>query len=167
MGRGIVMSNLAQKSELIQLLINGQTEEIYIRHSDTLLFTLREQLGLMGAKPGCENGDCGSCTVFIGGTPMNACHMLTIEVGNEKITTIEGLSDNTMQEAFTSHWALQCGYCTPGFILNTYALAKTNPNASEETINEWLDPNISRCTGYQGIKQAVKVVLKNEREKQS
>ncbi|MDY0407708.1 (2Fe-2S)-binding protein [Virgibacillus soli] len=153
--------DVSKTGGLVKLKINGQTKEVSIRFADTLLFTLREQLGLMGAKPSCHNGDCGACTILIDEIPFNACHLLTAEVIGKNITTIEGLKDITVQEAFIKHWALQCGYCTPGFILNTYALVKSKPNATDKEIDEWLDSNICRCTGYQEIKAAVKSVLQS------
>lgn len=152
------MQNL-QTSQAVNLTINGRTREVYIRNADTLLYTLREQLGLMGVKPGCKNGDCGSCTVLVNGTPINSCHLLAVEAVNKKVTTIEGLTDTTIQEAFIKDWAIQCGYCTPGFILNSYALVQNVPSADDATIDEWLESNICRCTGYQEIKEVVKSVL--------
>lgn len=148
-----------ETKQFITLHVNGHETEVAVRNADTLLYTLREQLGLVGAKPGCENGDCGTCTVLINDQPINACHILTVEASGQQITTIEGLTDQTMQDAFTNYWAIQCGYCTPGFILNSYALMKNCPNADEATIDEWLDSNICRCTGYQEIKMAVKNTL--------
>lgn len=149
-------------SQQIQLNVNGHLKEVFVRNADTLLHTLREKMGLMGAKPGCENGDCGSCTILIDGQPINSCHMLAVEAVGHEVTTIEGLSDTTMQNAFISHWAIQCGYCTPGYILNSYALIQNCPDADDTVIDEWLESNICRCTGYQEIKQAVKDTL-NER----
>lgn len=153
------MNNAPKFESKVSLTINGKTTPVFIRHAETLLFTLRNKIGIMSTKPGCYNGDCGSCTVLINHVPINACHMLTIEAANEHITTIEGLTDPILQEAFMNHWALQCGYCTPGLILNTYALVTKMPDATDEVIDEWLDSNICRCTGYQEIKEAVKYVL--------
>ncbi|WP_188455204.1 (2Fe-2S)-binding protein [Virgibacillus oceani] len=148
-----------QAGQLISLAINDQVKEAYVRNSDTLLYTLREQFGLVGAKPGCNNGDCGSCTVLVDGIPINSCHILSVEAVGHKITTIEGLTDSTIQQAFIGNWAIQCGYCTPGYILNIYALIQTYPDADDAMINEWLESNICRCTGYQEIKEAVKNTL--------
>src|SRR5690625_2928823 len=143
----------------ITLLINGIEKKVYIRHADTLLYVLRGKLGLMGAKPGCNNGDCGACTVLINGQPINACHILAVEVTAKQITTIEGLTNTAVQKKFIDKWAFQCGYCTPGFILNCYALIENKPNADEKEIDEWLDSNICRCTGYQEIKESVQELL--------
>lgn len=142
-----------------QFIVNGVEKEVMIRDGETFIETLRHRLGLMGAKPACNNGDCGACTVLVDGTPLNACHMLSAELGTENITTIEGLADTLVSEVFMKHWALQCGYCTPGFILNCYALALQYPEADDDMIHEWLDSNICRCTGYAEIKAAVKEVL--------
>jgi len=153
-----MMQNM-NTNQVIELTINGYPKELFVRNADTLLYTLRDQLGLMGAKPGCENGDCGACTVIVDGQPVNSCHMLSVEAAAHQVTTIEGLKDPTMQKAFSGNWAIQCGYCTPGYILNSYALMQNCPNAYDETIDEWLDSNLCRCTGYQEIKEAVKNTL--------
>ncbi|MBS4210274.1 (2Fe-2S)-binding protein [Bacillus sp. FJAT-50079] len=144
---------------VVQLNVNGETKDAMIRSADTLLHTLREQLGLYGAKRSCENGDCGACTVLVNGKPMHSCLCLTIESTDQMITTIEGLMDSPIQKQFIDKWAIQCGFCTPGFILNCHALVNTHPNASDEVIEEWLQSNLCRCTGYQEIKDAVKSVL--------
>ena len=153
----------SQTGRQVELILNEFEKKVFVNHSETLLHTLREKLGLMGAKPGCKNGDCGSCTILLDGTPINACHILTVEAIDYHITTIEGLKDSTVQNAFIQEWAIQCGYCTPGLILNCYALAETDPNATEDQINEWLDSNICRCTGYMEIKEAIKHVLQARR----
>ncbi|HJF34279.1 MAG TPA: (2Fe-2S)-binding protein [Sporosarcina psychrophila] len=144
---------------IIQLHVNGQTHDAVIRSADTLLHTLREQLGLTGAKQACENGDCGACTVLVNGNPMHSCLSLSIETVNESITTIEGLLNSPVQKAFVEKWAIQCGYCTPGFIVNAHALVENHPDADDEMIDEWLRSNLCRCTGYQEIKEAVKAAL--------
>lgn len=143
----------------VTFTLNGIEKVVTARNADTLLHTLRETLDITSTKPGCNNGDCGSCTVLIDNTPFNACHMLTVEVGGFHITTIEGLRDTVMQETFINNWAIQCGYCTPGYILNGYALVTNQPDADERMIDEWLDSNICRCTGYAEIKQSMKDVL--------
>lgn len=150
--------------QLISLIVNGIEKEIFIRNADTLLFVLREKLRLTGTKNGCSNGDCGSCTILLDGVPINACHLLAVEAEGHHITTIEGLNDSTIQNTFANQWAIQCGYCTPGFILNAYALSETFPNANDAQIDEWLDSNICRCTGYQEIKDSVKAVLSMKRQ---
>ncbi|WP_339062889.1 (2Fe-2S)-binding protein [Tepidibacillus marianensis] len=130
-----------------------------VRTADTLLDMLRNQCGLTGSKPGCKNGDCGACTVLIGGWPYKSCIMLAVEAEGHQITTIEGLHNTPIQKAFVDQFAFQCGYCTPGFIMNSYALVNLYPDASEAQIKEWLQSNICRCTSYQEIEKAVKSVL--------
>jgi carbon-monoxide dehydrogenase small subunit len=147
----------------IDLLVNNEMRNVVVRPSDTLLRVLREVLGLTGAKPGCENGDCGSCTVLIDGWPMKSCIMLAVEAVNQQITTIEGLKDTPIQNAFLEQWAFQCGYCTPGFIMNCHALVNIHPDANDKVIQEWLESNICRCTGYEEIEAAVKSVLSKQR----
>ncbi|MGZ4134695.1 MAG: (2Fe-2S)-binding protein, partial [Tumebacillaceae bacterium] len=132
----------------IRLLVNGVQREVFVRSADTLLDVLREQMGLTGAKPGCENGDCGACTVMIDGTAQKSCLSLAVEVRGCEITTIEGLQGTRVQEAFVEKFAFQCGYCTPGFIMLCQALVNTRPDASEAVVEEWLQSNLCRCTGY-------------------
>ena len=144
----------------MEIDVNGEIKSIVTRPADTLLYVLREQLGLTGAKPGCENGDCGACTVLVDGWPVKSCLMLAVEAIGHKITTIEGLKDTRIQKAFIEKWAFQCGYCTSGFIMNCYALSRIHPNANDEVIQEWLQSNLCRCTGYEEIKEAVKSVFK-------
>ncbi|MGE5391993.1 MAG: (2Fe-2S)-binding protein [Deltaproteobacteria bacterium] len=144
---------------MIELHVNGESRNAQVRPADTLLFVLRERLGLTGAKPGCENGDCGACTVLVDGWPIKSCLMLAVEAIGHEVTTIEGLNNAPIQEAFVNNFAFQCGYCTPGFIMNCQGLINIHPDASEEVMNEWLQSNICRCTSYQEITQAVKSVL--------
>lgn len=143
----------------IELNINGEKRKALVRPSDTLLFALRERLGLTGAKPGCENGDCGACTVLVDGWPVKSCLMLAVEASGHQITTIEGLNNAPIQKAFVDKFAFQCGYCTSGFIMNSHGLINIHPDASDDVINEWLQSNICRCTSYQEITEAIKSVL--------
>lgn len=149
--------------EKLKLDINGEQRMATVRMADTLLDVLREKLDLTGAKRGCENGDCGSCTVLADGLPVKSCMMLAVDAIGKKLTTIEGLQDTPMQHAFVEKWAFQCGYCTSGFILNAHALVNQHPDATDETMEEWLSSNICRCTSYQEIREAVKSVLKDQR----
>ncbi len=139
----------------LTLQVNGQRERVIAKPNTSLLHVLRESIGLTGAKGGCENGDCGACTVLLDGQPIKACMTLAFEVGDRQVTTIEGLSDTEIQEAFIAFNGFQCGYCTSGFLLNAYALLETKPNATEEEKKEWLSANLCRCTGYEGIRDAV------------
>jgi carbon-monoxide dehydrogenase small subunit len=145
----------------IELDINGEKRKVTVRAADTLLHTLREQLGLTGAKAGCENGDCGACTVLVDGWPIKSCLMLAVEAVGHSVTTIEGLKNAPTQKAFFEKWGFQCGYCTSGFIMNCHALATIHPGA-DDTIADWLQSNICRCTSYEEIANAVKQVLKKD-----
>jgi len=140
----------------LTLDINGEKREAVVRPADTLLRVLRERLGLRGTRIGCENGDCGACTVQVNGEPVKSCMVLAVEVEAEKITTIEGLANETLKEAFIEEGGFQCGYCTPGFLMNAAALLARYPKPSDEEIRVWLESNLCRCTGYEGIERAVK-----------
>lgn len=144
----------------ISFEVNEEEKWVNVKGSDTLLYVLREELGLVGAKPGCLNGDCGACTVLVNGCPMKSCILLAVEVSQQKVTTIEGLKNTPIQEAFVGYWGFQCGYCTSGFIMNCQGLVTLKPDASDAVIEEWLDSNICRCTGYEEIEAAVKSVLR-------
>ena len=144
----------------LTLTINGEQRDTVVRMADTLLDILRGKFDLTGAKRGCENGDCGACTVLVDGLPNKSCMMLAVDARGKQVTTIEGLQNAPMQHAFIEKWAFQCGYCTSGFIMNAHALVNQHPNATDEMMEEWLSSNICRCTSYQEIKEAVKSVLK-------
>ncbi|WP_129730254.1 (2Fe-2S)-binding protein [Ectobacillus funiculus] len=144
----------------LTLTINGEQRDTVVRMADTLLDILRGKFDLTGAKRGCENGDCGACTVLVDGLPNKSCMMLAVDARGKQVTTIEGLQNAPMQHAFIEKWAFQCGYCTSGFIMNAHALVNQHPNATDEMLEEWLSSNICRCTSYQEIKEAVKYVLK-------
>ncbi|MCR1900123.1 (2Fe-2S)-binding protein [Irregularibacter muris] len=147
---------------VITLHINGEDREVVAKPSDILLYTLREQVGLTGTKPGCENGDCGACTVLIDDWPMKSCLMLTVEAVGKKITTVEGLNNASIQKAFVENFAFQCGYCTSGFLMVCHALAQYQPDANDDVIQQWLQSNICRCTGYEEIESAIKSILRKE-----
>jgi aerobic-type carbon monoxide dehydrogenase small subunit (CoxS/CutS family) len=144
---------------IIQLDINGEIRDAAVHPSDILLYTLREELGLTGAKPGCENGDCGACTVLVDGWPAKSCLMLTVEAIGHKITTIEGLPNAPIQKAFIEHWGFQCGYCTSGFLMVCHSLASIHPYAREYVMEEWLQSNICCCTSYEEIRNAARSIL--------
>lgn len=144
---------------LIELKVNGEIRKALVRPADTLLFALRERLGLTGAKPGCENGDCGACTVLVDNWPIKSCLMLAVEAVGHEIQTVEGLNGAPIQKAFVDKFAFQCGYCTSGFIMNCQGLINIHPDASDEIMQEWLQSNICRCTSYQEITEAIKSVL--------
>jgi aerobic carbon-monoxide dehydrogenase small subunit len=154
------------KSHTIGLNINDEIHTVTVRSADTLLYVLRGRLGLTGAKPGCLNGDCGACTVIIDGWPMKSCLMLAVEAAGKEILTIEGLKNTPIQQRFVENFAFQCGYCTPGFIMNCHSLINQHPDADDKTIKEWLESNICRCTGYAEIEKAVKAVLNQQKPAQ-
>ena len=151
----------AQHPNLVQveLMVNGEMHQVIIPPNKTLLATIREDMYLTGAKPGCFNGDCGACTVIIDQLPMKSCLMLTVETEGKDILTIEGINDSPIQIAFIENFAFQCGYCTPGFIMNSHALLLQKPIPNRETIKEWLASNICRCTSYEEIEQAINDVI--------
>lgn len=142
---------------VVSLNVNYETHEVAVRPSDLLLDVLREQLGLTAAKPGCKNGDCGACTVMVDGWPAKSCLMLAVEAQGHAIVTVEGLGGTAaVQKAFVEANAFQCGYCTSGFLMVCQALKTQHPAMPEEyVIEEWLQSNLCRCTGYQEIRKAV------------
>lgn len=148
---------------VISLQINNETHEVIVRPSDILLDVLREQLGLTASKPGCLNGDCGACTVIVDGWPMKSCLMLAVEAEGHSILTVEGLNGTAaVQKAFVDADAFQCGYCTSGFLMVCHALKTQHPIMPEETvIEEWLQSNICRCTSYQEIRHAVRLLYES------
>ncbi|HEX2985242.1 MAG TPA: (2Fe-2S)-binding protein [Caproiciproducens sp.] len=150
---------ILKEKSLIKLNVNQEEQEVCIRPSDILLDTLRDQLGLTGAKPGCLNGDCGACTVLIDGWPVKSCLMLTVEAIGRQITTVEGLKNAPIQKAFIEQFAFQCGYCTSGFLMVCHALTNIHPNPPDIVIDEWLESNICRCTSYEEIGKAIRSVL--------
>jgi len=139
--------------------INGEEIEFLCEPRQSLLEVLRETLGLMGTKEGCNNGNCGSCNVIMDGKLVNSCLVLGVEIQRKSITTIEGIATteglHPLQKKFVEHAALQCGYCTPGFIVASKALLDQNPKPSEAEVREWLAGNLCRCTGYDRIVKAV------------
>jgi carbon-monoxide dehydrogenase small subunit len=145
--------------KIIRLRVNGQEQEIMVEPRQTLLDTLRHELGLTGTKEGCGNGSCGSCTVLINGKAANSCLVFAIEVDGQDITTIEGLSQggelHPLQQAFIDEGAIQCGFCTPGMILTAKALLEANPHPTEAQVRQAIAGNLCRCTGYDKIVRAI------------
>jgi carbon-monoxide dehydrogenase small subunit len=139
--------------------INGEEIEFLCEPRQSLLEVLRETLGLMGAKEGCNNGNCGACNVILDGKLVNSCLVLGVEIQGRAVTTIEGIAKpdglHPLQKKFIEHAALQCGYCTPGFIVASKALLDKNPDPNEHDVREWLAGNLCRCTGYDRIVRAV------------
>jgi carbon-monoxide dehydrogenase small subunit len=139
--------------------VNGETAEFLADPRETLLDCLRNHLGLTGSKEGCGTGDCGACSVTLDGTLVSSCLVLGVEAEGCRIDTIEGMADggelHPLQRKFIEHAALQCGFCTPGFLVASRALLERNPNPSEEELRFWLAGNLCRCTGYDKIVSAV------------
>ncbi len=146
--------------QLIQLKVNGVNEEVYVEPWWSLARVLREQLGLTGTKVGCETGNCGVCAVLIDGKLVKSCLFLAMKARGKDIVTIEGLKNeegelHPLQEAFIEHFAVQCGYCSPGMIMAAKALLDENAAPTEEEVREALRGNLCRCTGYVKIVEAV------------
>ena len=143
----------------VQTTINGEEVEFLCEPRQSVLEILRDELGLTGAKEGCNNGNCGACNVILDGRLVNSCLVLSVEIDGKEVETIEGLADpgklHPLQQKFLEHAALQCGICTPGFIMASKALLDENPNPTEHEIRYWLAGNLCRCTGYDKIIRAV------------
>ena len=148
----------------ITVTINHEPYTLAVKSHHTLLKVLREQLGLTGTKIGCENGECGACTVLLDGVPVNACLVLAAEVDGHTVETVESLSQNgdlhPLQQAFIEHNAIQCGFCTPGMLMSAKGLLERTPHPDEEEIRHALVGNLCRCTGYVRIVDAIKDVAK-------
>jgi xanthine dehydrogenase YagT iron-sulfur-binding subunit len=154
----------------VRLRVNSTQHDVLIEPRRTLLSVLRRDLHLTGAKPGCEMGNCGACTVLLDGQAFYSCLLLAIECEGKEITTIEGLaaggSLDPVQEAFIAHDAVQCGFCTPGQILAVKALLAASPHPDDETISRGLSGNICRCGTYPKIIRAVKALAESSSEPQ-
>ena len=144
----------------VSLRINGATHVVLVEPRGTLLYVLREVIGLTGAKPGCERGECGACTVLIDGLPRYACMTLAVEAQGSEVTTLEGLMDGEVlgpvQTAFAEADAFQCGFCTPGQIMAVEGLLRANPDPSAEEIRRGVSGNLCRCGAYQHIFEAAR-----------
>ena len=143
----------------VQTTINGDAVEFLCEPRQSLLEVLRDELSLTGAKEGCNNGNCGACSVILDGRVVDSCCVLGVEIEGSELETIEGLAEPTqlhpLQQEFLQHAALQCGICTPGFIMAAKALLDKNPNPTEHEVRHWLAGNLCRCTGYDKIIRAV------------
>ena len=149
------MSELAN----VTLVINGQTYTLQLEPRRTLVDAIREECGLTGTHMGCEHGVCGACTVLLDGDPVRACLMFAVQAQGSAIRTVEGLADgetlHPLQRAFMAHHGLQCGFCTPGFLMLITGVLEREPDISDEALLEVLASNLCRCTGYLGIVAAV------------
>ena len=144
----------------ITLNINGRDHAIRVEPRKTLVDAIRDDCGLTGTHIGCEHGVCGACTVIIDGEPVRSCLMFAVQARGKAIRTVEGLADgqtlHPLQRAFMAHHGLQCGFCTPGFLMLATAVLERTPNIGEDDLLDALSSNLCRCTGYQNIVKAVK-----------
>lgn len=147
------------KRTVVTANINGQEMEFLCEPRQSLLEVLREELLLTGAKEGCNNGNCGACNVILNGVLVNSCLVLAVEAEGANVTTVEGMASpdklHPLQQKFLEHAALQCGICTPGFLVSAKALLDKNPDPTEHDVRLWLAGNLCRCTGYDKIVRAV------------
>lgn len=146
---------------LLKMKVNGKEVEVAVKPTWTLLRVLREELGLTGTKKGCEQGDCGACTVIMDGRAVNACLVLALQAQSKEIETIEGLGSperlHPLQESFVKNGAVQCGFCTPGMVMSATAMLRENASPSPDEIKKGISGNLCRCTGYTKIFEAVEV----------
>jgi len=151
----------------VRLTVNGVAYEAQVEPRTTLVDFLRGDLGLTGTHVGCEHGVCGACTILVNGRSVRSCLMLAVQADGDSLTTVEGLGDGKLhpiQEAFREEHGLQCGFCTPGFLMATYELLQLNRSPSDEEIKDALGGQICRCTGYQAILSSVRLAAAKLRE---
>jgi len=148
----------------VAITVNGQLREAEVEPRQLLVYFLRETLGLKGTNVGCDTSSCGACTVLMDGVSVKSCTVLAAQADGSAVTTIEALAEDgdlhVVQQAFHEHHALQCGYCTPGFVMATVSLLQENPNPSEGKIRQALEGNLCRCTGYHNIVRAVEAAAR-------
>jgi len=149
-------------AQVVTLRVNGTPYSATVEVRKTLVDFLRDDLGLVGTHVGCEHGVCGACTVLMNGETVRACIMLAVQADGADLLTVEGLASpdgqlHPIQQAFREKHGLQCGFCTPGFLMTTYELLRTNPRPSVDEIKDWLSGNLCRCTGYQDILESVQL----------
>jgi carbon-monoxide dehydrogenase small subunit len=153
----------------ISLTINGKACKISSSPNETLLDLMRQRLGLVGTKEGCDTGDCGACTVLVNGKAVNSCLVLAVETNGASVTTVEGMSSDgqlhPLQQAFIDHGALQCGFCTPGMIMAGKSLLEEEPNPTEEDIRLAIAGNLCRCADYVSIMKAISAAGKALRDR--
>ena len=143
----------------LQLTVNGQLRQVFVEPFYSLLDALRDGLHMTGAKKGCDEGDCGACTVILNGKPVTSCMVLALSAHDTEVTTIEGLESRNelhpVQQAFVDHGGLQCGFCTPGLVMAATALLEENPAPTEEEVKIAIGGNLCRCTGYSKVVEAI------------
>ncbi|MEE3254743.1 MAG: (2Fe-2S)-binding protein [Chloroflexota bacterium] len=156
----MMVQDTTNNSRLIKLTVNGVLYERKVEPRVTLVDFIRGELGITGTHVGCEHGVCGACTVIFDGQPIRSCIMLAVQADSHSVQTVEGMSSgeqlHPIQQAFWENFGLQCGFCTPGFLLTVQDLLSRNPDPTDTEIREELSGNICRCTGYQSIIAAVK-----------
>jgi carbon-monoxide dehydrogenase small subunit len=150
----------------VTVAVNGRSHEVTVDARTTLVDLLRHTLGYVGTHVGCEHGICGACTVLLDGEPVRSCLIFGVQADGCSVETVEGLADggklNPLQAAFSKHHGLQCGFCTPGFLMLATALLRDESHPSEERVREFMSSNLCRCTGYQGIIDAVNAAALEE-----
>jgi carbon-monoxide dehydrogenase small subunit len=153
----------------LQLTVNGDLRQVLVEPYYSLLDALRDDIHLTGTKKGCDEGDCGACTVFLDGKPVTSCMVLAHSAHDSEVTTIEGLANleelHPVQQAFVDHGGLQCGFCIPGLIMSATALLRENPNPTEEEVRFGIGGNLCRCTGYSKVVEAVLAAAEDMRTK--
>lgn len=158
---------MEDQTVLLTMVVNGKSVEVQIAPDELLVDVLRDRLGLTGTKVGCNEGECGACTVIMEGQAVLSCLIPAMRAQGKQITTIEGLSDgdslHPLQQAFVEHGAVQCGYCIPGFIMSAKALLDRNAHPTRDEIKEAVAGNLCRCTGYVKILEAIESVAKQDR----
>ena len=144
----------------VKVTVNGETYERDVEPRKLLIHFLRDDLDLPGSHIGCDTGNCGACSVIVDGVLVKSCMLLAVQADGSTVETVEGLAQdgelNALQQAFSDHHGLQCGYCTPGMLMSATALLRANPHPSEEEIRKGIQGNICRCTGYVNIVEAIK-----------
>ncbi len=152
--------------ETLSFVLNGSPVDVLAAPTETLLDLLREQLGVTGPKRGCDEGDCGTCTVLLDGQPVRSCLTIALTVAGKEITTVEGLADgrklHPLQKAFHERGAFQCGFCTPGMLMSAKALLDGNPNPTRREIVDHMSGNLCRCGSYEEVIEAIQAVANGE-----
>jgi carbon-monoxide dehydrogenase small subunit len=151
----------------VTLTVNGVAYPLELEPGTTLLYAVRDSVGLTGAKEGCDDSECGACMMLLDGKPVNSCSYLAAQADGREVTTVEGLADgaelSALQRAFLEQGGVQCGFCTPGMLISATALLQANPDSTEDEIRIGLSGNLCRCTGYDGIVKAVQDVAAGTR----
>jgi carbon-monoxide dehydrogenase small subunit len=152
--------------QILSFVLNGSEVDAIVTPTETLLDVLREKLGVTGPKRGCDDGDCGTCTVIIDGQPVRSCLTIALTVQGKDVLTVEGLTIDgklhPLQQAFHEHGAFQCGFCTPGMLMSAKALLDSNPNPSRDEIRIYMSGNLCRCGSYEEVIEAIQAVAAGE-----